>query len=266
MWLVALLLGVVEGLTEFLPVSSTGHLILTSAWLDAHGFGFEGRRAELFEIFIQIGAIFSVVVEYRGRFTSLARDALRKDDARAFVLRLAIAFVPAAALGFVAHDFIADRLFSPASVALALIVGALGILVIEGLKLPAHTHTTDAMSWRQALGVGLAQCLALWPGFSRSAATILGGLGMGLDRRAATEFSFFLAVPTLFAASGYGLLKNLRHLESGDALWLGVSTLVSFAVAWATIRWLLRYVSTHDFRAFAWYRIALGVVVLVALR
>jgi undecaprenyl-diphosphatase len=261
MWLVALLLGLVEGLTEFLPISSTGHLILTSWWLDFHG-----RRAELFEIFIQIGAILSVAVEYRARFTDLARDLPRSPAAQAFVLRLAIAFVPAAAIGFLAHDFISEQLFSPRSVALALITGALLILLIEGIHLPVRTVSTDAMTWRQALGVGVAQCLALWPGFSRSAATILGGLGMGLDRRSATEFSFFLALPTIAAASGYGLLKNLQFLEPGDLLWLAVATTVSFVVAWATIRWLLRYVATHDFRVFAWYRIALGVLVLVALR
>ena len=261
MLLVALLLGLVEGLTEFLPISSTGHLILTSWLLDFHG-----QRAELFEIFIQIGAILSVVVEYRERFTGLALELPRSSAARGFALRLLLAFVPAAGLGFLAHDFISARLFSPDSVALALIVGALLILLVEGLGLRARTLSTDAMSWQQALGVGLAQCLALWPGFSRSAATILGGLGVGLDRRSATEFSFFLAVPTIVAASGYGLLKNLEHLQPGDASWLALATGVSFVVAWAAIRWLLRYVATHDLRAFAWYRIVLGVVVLLALR
>ena len=261
MWGVALLLGLVEGATEFLPISSTGHLILTSWLLDFHG-----PRAEVFEIFIQIGAILAVVVEYRARFTALVLDLPRRAEARAFAVRIALAFLPAAVLGLLAHHFIAEHLFSPRTVALALIAGALLILLVEGLRLQARTHSTDDMSWHQAVGVGLAQCLALWPGFSRSAATILGGLGMGLDRRSATEFSFFLAVPTLVAASGYDLLKNAKHLEAGDALWLTVSTLVSFAVAWASIRWLLRYVSTHDFRAFAWYRIALGAIVLLTLR
>jgi undecaprenyl-diphosphatase len=261
MLLVALLLGLVEGLTEFLPISSTGHLILTSWLLDFHG-----QRAELFEIFIQIGAILAVVVEYRQRFTALALGLPRSGSERAFAFRVALAFVPAAAAGFFAHDFISARLFSPGSVALALIVGAVLILLVEGMRLKPRTHSTDAMSWPQALGVGLAQCLALWPGFSRSAATILGGLGMGLDRRSATEFSFFLAVPTIAAASGYGLLKNVEHLQPGDVQWLALATGVSFAVAWAAIRWLLRYVSTHDLRVFAWYRIALGVVVLLALR
>jgi undecaprenyl-diphosphatase len=257
MWLVALVLGVVEGLTEFLPISSTGHLILTSWLLDFHG-----KRAEVFEIFIQGGAILSVLIEYRVRFTQLAIDLPRSAEAQSFALRLAIAFVPAAAIGFLTHDFISDRLFSPRTVAMALIAGALLILLVERVHLPTHTRSTDAMSWRQALGIGCAQCLALWPGFSRSAATILGGLGMGLDRRTATEFSFFLAVPTILAASGYGLLKNLAHLEAGDTLWLAVAFAVSFFVAWATIRWLLRYVSTHDLRVFAWYRIALGAIVL----
>ena len=260
LWLVALLLGVVEGLTEFLPISSTGHLILTSELLDFHG-----KRAEAFEIFIQGGAILAVLVEYRARFTQLALDLPRSADARAFAVRLALAFLPAAAIGFLAHDFISDRLFSPRTVAFALIAGALLILLVERMPLKVRTTSTDAMTWPQALGIGAAQCLALWPGFSRSAATILGGLGMGLDRRSATEFSFFLAVPTIVAASGYGLLKNASQLEAGDAVWLAVATLVSFAVAWATIRWLLRYVATHDFRVFAYYRLALGALVLFAL-
>jgi len=261
MWFVALLLGVVEGLTEFLPVSSTGHLILTSAWLDFHG-----RRAEVFEIFIQLGAILSVVVEYRVRLTELALGFARSADDRAFVLRLFIAFLPAAVLGLAAHHYISEHLFSPRTVAFALITGALLILFVERLHLPVRTRSTDAMTWSQAAGVGLAQCLALWPGFSRSAATILGGLGMGLDRRSATEFSFFLAIPTLVAATLYDLWKNKDALAAGDALWLALASGISFAVAWATIRWLLGYVSTHDFRIFAWYRIALGVIVLIALR
>jgi undecaprenyl-diphosphatase len=261
MWLVALLLGVVEGITEFLPISSTGHLILTSSLLDFHG-----KRAEAFEIFIQLGAILSVVVEYRERFTRLAFDLPRDAEARAFAFRLGLAFVPAAAIGLLAHDFISDRLFSARSVALALIVGALLILAVERLRLPQKTHSTDAMSWRQALGIGFAQCLALWPGFSRSAATILGGIGVGLDRRTATEFSFFLAVPTIVAASGYALLKHASELEAGDATWLAVAFAVSFAVAWGSIRWLLRYVATHDLRVFAYYRLVLGALVLVALR
>ena len=236
-------------------------MILTSSLLDFHG-----KRAEAFEIFIQGGAILAVLVEYRARFTQLALDLPRSAEAQAFAFRLALAFVPAAAIGFLAHDFISERLFSPRSVALALIVGALLILLMERLPLRVRTHSTDAMSWQQALGVGAAQCLALWPGFSRSAATILGGLGMGLDRRSATEFSFFLAVPTILAASGYGLLKNASELEGGDAVWLAVATVVSFAVAWAAIRWLLRYVATHDLRVFAYYRLVLGMIVLVALR
>jgi undecaprenyl-diphosphatase len=261
MWLVALLLGVVEGLTEFLPISSTGHLILTSYWLDFHG-----KRAEVFEIFIQLGAILAVVVEYRERFARLARELPTSGEAQAFAVRLAIAFVPAAGLGLLAHDFISDRLFTPHGVAAALIAGALLILVVERMHLPVRTRSTDAMSWAQAAGIGVAQCLALWPGFSRSAATILGGLGVGLDRRSATEFSFFLAVPTLAAASLYALWKNAGHLAAGDALWLAVASAVSFGVAWAAIRWLLRYVSSHDFRIFAYYRLALGALVLLALR
>jgi undecaprenyl-diphosphatase len=158
-----------------------------------------------------------------------------------------------------------EKLFYPATVAAALIVGALLILLVEALPLRVRTHEIDDVGWKQALGIGLAQCLALWPGFSRSAATILGGLTAGLDRRAATEFSFFLALPTMIAATLYNLVKNYRWLEPGDALWLGLSSLVSFLVAWVSIRWLLRYVSTHSFAVFAWYRLAFGLIILIVL-
>ena len=189
MFWVAVILGIVEGLTEFLPVSSTGHLIVTSRLLD-----FEGKRAEVFNIFIQLGAILAVVWEYRVKLTRIALDLPSKPRARGFVWNLAIAFLPAAIIGLLTHDFISARLFSPFPVALALIAGALLILLVEALPLPMRTTDTDSVSRPQALLIGIAQCLALWPGFSRSAATILGGMGAGLDRRSATEFSFFLAL------------------------------------------------------------------------
>ncbi len=254
---VAVILGVVEGLTEFLPVSSTGHLIITS---DLLGLG--GKRMEVYVIFIQLGAILSVVWEYRKRLWGVVVDLPRTAAARGFVLNLLIAFLPAAVIGLLIHDFISEQLFSRLTVALALIVGALAILGVESRPLRVRTASVDGVSWRQALAIGFAQCLALWPGFSRSAATILGGLVVGLDRRSATEFSFFLAVPVMFAATFYDLLKNREHLIAGDALWLGIAFVVSFLVAWASVRWLLRFVSTHDFKPFAWYRLALGAVVL----
>jgi len=257
---VALLLGVVEGLTEFLPVSSTGHLIVTG-----HLIGFEGRRAEVFEIFIQLGAILAVVWEYRAKLVSETRHLGRALRVGGFAWNLALAFLPAAALGLLVHDFISERLFRPLTVALALIVGGLLILVVEALPLAPRTRNVDAVGPRQALGVGFAQCLALWPGFSRSAATILGGMVAGLDRRTATEFSFFLAIPTMFAATLYDLAKNFGHLAPGDLSWLALSFVVSFLVAWASVRWLLRFVSTHTFRAFAWYRLAFGLLILLVL-
>jgi undecaprenyl-diphosphatase len=257
---VALILGLLEGLTEFLPISSTGHLIVASDLL-----GFHGRRAELFEVFIQLGAILAVVWEYRHRLFAVAGGVAREPRARGFALRLAAAFLPSAILGLLAYDAITRRLFNPTSVGVALVAGALAIFVVEALPLAVRTHEAEAIGWRQALAVGVAQCLALWPGFSRSAATILGGLGAGLDRRAATEFSFFLAIPTMVGATSYSLWKRHDALVAGDLLWLAVAFAVSFVVAWATIRWLLRWVSSHTFIPFAWYRLALGLALLIWL-
>jgi undecaprenyl-diphosphatase len=257
---IAILLGIVEGLTEFLPISSTGHLIVLSRIL-----GFGGKRAEVFTIFIQLGAILSVVWEFRVRLIRVATGFPRRPAARKFVLNLFLAFLPAAVIGLGVHDFISDHLFSPATVAAALMAGSVLIFVVEGWPLERTTVDTDTVTWRQALLVGFAQCLALWPGFSRSAATILGGMSVGLDRRTATEFSFFLAIPTMFAATVYDLLKNYAFLEPGDLVWLALSFVISFLVAWGSVRWLLRYVSTHTFRPFAWYRLALGLIVLLVL-
>ena len=258
---VAILLGVVEGLTEFLPISSTGHLIVASSLV-----GFHGKRAEVFQVFIQLGAILSVLWEYRVRLFGAVRDLPRTEESRRFAFHLFLAFLPAAVVGLLIHDFISDHLFRVGTVAAALIVGAILILVVEALPLRVRTTVAERVTWKQALAIGAAQCLALWPGFSRSAATILGGLGVGLDRRSATEFSFFLAIPTMFAATLYDLVKNRGHLQPGDAGWLALAFVLSFLVAWGSIRWLLRYVSTHSFRVFAWYRIALGVLILVLSR
>jgi len=260
MFWVAILLGVVEGLTEFLPVSSTGHLIVASELV-----GFGGKRAEVFTIFIQLGAILSVVWEYRQRLMRVAAGLPKDPRARGFVLNLALAFLPAALLGLAVHGFISDRLFTPVTVAAALVAGAVLIFVVEGLPLRRRTADAGEVSVRQALLIGCAQCFALWPGFSRSAATILGGMCVGLDRRAATEFSFFLAIPTMFAATVYDLLKNFRWLEPGDLAWLALSFAISFLVAWASVRWLLRFVSTHSFRVFAWYRLAFGFLILLVM-
>jgi len=260
MFWIALLLGVVEGLTEFLPISSTGHLIVSG-----HLVGFEGKRAEAFEVFIQLGAILAVVWEYRVRLYRVALDLPHRAAARGFVVNLFLAFLPAALVGLLVHDFISDHLFSPATVAAALIAGALLIFAVEARPRAAATTEAEGIGARQALAVGLAQCLSLWPGFSRSAATILGGMTAGLSRRAATEFSFFLAIPTMFAATFYDLIKNREELLPGDMGWLALAFVVSFFVAWASVRWLLRFVSTHTLRAFAWYRLAFGAVILIVL-
>jgi undecaprenyl-diphosphatase len=260
LWWIAVVLGLVEGLTEFLPISSTGHLILAG-----HLMEFTGPRADLFEVFIQLGAILAVVWEYRARLFGLVGSLPARPEARRFAVSLAIAFVPAASVGFLVHDWIEDVLFGPRTVAWALIVGAFAILVVEAMPLRARTEEAEGITWRQALLVGLAQCVSLWPGFSRSAATILGGLLAGMSRRAATEFSFFLAVPIMVAASGLSLAKHRDDLLPGDTGPLALAFVLSFLVAWAAIRWLLWYVGTHRFRPFAWYRLALGALVLWVL-
>ncbi len=256
--LIALILGVVEGITEFLPISSTGHLILTERLC-----GFVGPRAEVFAVFIQLGAVVAVLVEYRKRLLGIAAHPLRQ---RGLLTGIAIAFVPAAAFGLLTHHWISEHLFGPTTVAAALVTGAVAIVAIERWKPVATIYRIDDVGPARAAIIGIAQCVSLWPGFSRSAATILGGLMCGLERRAATEFSFFLAMPTLGAATVFDLYKHRDALVPGDALWLLVATAVSFVVAWATIRWLLRYVATHDLTPFAWYRIIVGIVVWLAMR
>jgi undecaprenyl-diphosphatase len=253
LWLLSIILGVVEGLTEFLPISSTGHLILVSHW-----FGFTGDRAEVFEIFIQIGAVIAVIVEYRNKLIDVIRTGSFK-----FFANLAIAFLPAAVLGLAVHHWISEHLFGPRTVAAALIVGAIAIIVIERMRKTSQVGSVDDVGPVRAGLIGLAQCISLWPGFSRSAATILGGMLCGLERKTATEFSFFLAIPTLGAATVYDLYKKHDLLVPGDMTWLLLATVVSFLVAWASIRWLIRFVATHDLTPFAWYRIVLGIVVLL---
>ena len=256
----ALILGVVEGLTEFLPVSSTGHLILVSDLL-----GVNDEKGKVFDIVIQLGAILAVCWEYRGRFarafSGLATDRVQQR----FAANLAIAFAPAALLGLAFQSKIKAYLFNPVSVAVALVLGALAIFAIERWYerhgAPRITRVDD-MDWKDALKVGFAQCLSLVPGTSRSGATIMGGMLFGLSREAATEFSFFLAVPIMFAATGYQLVKYHDLLTVADLLPFAVGFVVSFVSALIAVRALIRYVARHDFRAFAWYRIALGAAVL----
>jgi undecaprenyl-diphosphatase len=256
----ALIQGVVEGLTEFLPVSSTGHLIIVSDLL-----GMNDEKGKVFDIVIQFGAILAVVWEYRARFVKVLAGLGRDKVQQRFVVNLAIAFIPAAAVGLLFASAIKARLFNPVSVAIALIVGALVIFWVESRparKLPARVEETDAMSWKEALWVGIAQCFSLIPGTSRSGATIIGGMLAGMSRKAATEFSFYLAVPILFAATGYQVVKYRALFNASDLAPFAVGMVTSFVFAMLAVRWLLRYVATHDFKPFAWYRIALGIVVL----
>ena len=253
----ALILGVVEGLTEFLPISSTGHLILAGDLLD-----FNGDKAKVFEIVIQTGAMLAIVWEYRVKFAGVIAGFAREEKAQRFVANLAIAFLPAAVLGLAFGNYVKAALFKPVPVAIAFIVGGLVILWAERREHRIAVQSVEDMSWTDALKVGCAQAFALIPGTSRSGATIIGGLLFGLSRRAATEFSFFLAVPTLIAAGAYDFYKNRALFDAGDVGVFAVGTVASFIAAFLCVRWLLRYITNHDFTIFAWYRIAFGIVVL----
>jgi undecaprenyl-diphosphatase len=254
----ALILGIVEGLTEFLPISSTGHLILAGDLL-----GFNDDKGKIFEIVIQTGAMLAVVWEYRRKFASVLGGLASDPAAQRFVANLVVAFLPAALLGLIFGNYIKAALFKPVPVAIAFIVGAFVILWAERRKHTVTVESVDDMSWKDALKIGFAQAFALIPGTSRSGATIIGGLLFGLSRKAATEFSFFLAVPTLVAAGAYDLYKNRSLLDLQDAGYFGVGLVASFLSAFLCIRWLLRYIMRHDFTLFAWYRIVFGIVVLV---
>ena len=254
----AAILGIVEGLTEFLPISSTGHLIVAGSLLD-----FNDERGKLFEIVIQSAAILAVMWEYRAKLGSVVGGLVRNEDAaRRFVMNVGIAFLPLAILGLVVGKHIKTALFNPITVATTSIIGALFILWAEKRKHTVHVQTVDELSWRDALKVGFAQALALIPGTSRSGATIIGGLFFGLSRRTATEFTFFLAMPTLIAATVYELYKERALLTTEDLGMWSVGFIASFVSAFLCVRWLLRYISSHDFTVFAWYRIAFGLVVL----
>jgi undecaprenyl-diphosphatase len=253
----ALLLGIVEGATEFIPVSSTGHLILAGHWL-----AFTGERAKVFEVVIQVGAILAIVWLYRGTFIRLALGWPRDAAAQRLLRNLEIAFLPAAVVGFLTHRFIQTYLFDPRIVAWALVVGGVAMLIVERRAPPARIATVDELPPRTALGIGLAQVLALIPGVSRSAATIMGGLGLGLSRPAATEFSFFLAVPVILAAGGFDLVANLGVLTARDLPLFAVGLATSFVAALIVVQIFVRFVSRHRFTGFAWYRIVVGVLLL----
>jgi undecaprenyl-diphosphatase len=255
----AAIMGVVEGLTEFLPISSTGHLILAGQLI-----GFTGEKAKLFEIVIQSGAIMAVLIEYRARFAAALTGIASDARARRFWINLGVAFMPLAVLGLAFNKAIKAHLFNATTVAITFIVGGIVILWVErgGRVRPSRVAEVEDMSVLDAFKLGVAQTFALLPGTSRSGATIIGGMLFGLSRKAATEFSFFLAVPTLVAASLYSLYKERALLSADDAgMWV-VGFVTAFLSAFACVRWLIRFVSTHDFRPFAWYRIVFGVVVL----
>jgi undecaprenyl-diphosphatase len=260
--LVALILGIVEGLTEFLPVSSTGHLIVAGSFL-----GYTGERAKVFEIVIQAGAILAVCWEFRARLIGVITGLGNNPVAQRFVVNLIVAFIPAAVLGLLFAKAIKRHLFAPLPVALAFIVGALVILWVERRMRVAPSRVriddVDDMRWRDALKIGFAQAFALIPGTSRSGATIIGGMLFGLSRPAATRFSFFLAIPTLLAACAYDFLRNRALFSGQDLQGLAIGFAAAFVAAFLCVRWLIRYVSRHDFVPFAWYRIAFGLLILV---
>jgi len=263
----AAVMGVVEGLTEFLPISSTGHLILAGALL-----GFDDEKAKVFDIAIQTGAIFAVILVYWQKIKSTVIALPTQRLARRFVLNVFIAFVPAVVLGLLFGSAIKAHLFTPTVVASSFIIGGFIILWVEGWgRKPLHEgHPDDharivnveSMTPMDALKVGLVQCLAMVPGTSRSGATIIGGMLLGMSRKAATDFSFYLAIPTLIGAGVYSLYKERALLSMADVPMFAVGLVFSFLSAWLCVRWLLRYIATHSFVVFAWYRIAFGIVVL----
>lgn len=257
----AAIMGVVEGLTEFLPISSTGHLILAGSLL-----GLDDAKAKVFDIAIQTGAILAVIIVYWQKIRDTIVQLPGRPQARRFALNVAIAFVPAVILGLLFGKTIKDQLFNAEVVATTFIVGGLVILWAEKRHARAATapriFDVDAMTPMDALKVGLVQCFAMIPGTSRSGATIIGGMLLGLSRKAATDFSFYLAIPTLIGAGVYSLYKERALLSIADVPMFGVGLLFSFISAWLCIRWLLRYIASHTFAGFAWYRIAFGIVVL----
>jgi undecaprenyl-diphosphatase len=256
----AILLGIVEGLTEFLPISSTGHLILADRLL-----GLEGPESKLFDIVIQLGAILAVCWVYRERLVQAVAGLATERTQQRFVANIVIAFLPAAVAGVVLYRFIKDVLFSPWVVAVSFIVGGFLILLIERVRPRPTVENVDRISWSMALGIGCCQILAMIPGVSRAGATIMGGLMLGVDRAPATQFSFFLAIPTMLGAAVYDLYKNRAILSSEGAGLIAIGFVVAFIAALFVVRRLVDFVSRHGFGVFAWYRIVVGVVALIAL-
>ncbi len=281
----AVLLGMLEGLTEYLPISSTGHLILAGHWL-----GFTGHVAVSVEICIQLGAVLAVVAYERAKIRSLLSHANREQRELRhhllspassfmhtvrtstgthhhlwFLIGLGVAFLPAALVGLLTHEWIEEHLFSPRTVALSLILGGIIILIVETWPGTVRCTALEHIGLSRAVGVGLAQCVALIPGMSRSGSTIVGGLLLGLDRKVATEFSFFLALPTMFAATGYKFVQSYHLFNAQDLLALFIGMVVSFLVAWAVIAAFLSYVKRHSLKVFGYYRVVLGTIILIVL-
>lgn len=257
----ALIMGLVEGFTEFLPISSTGHLILAGSLLE-----FTGEKVKVFEIAIQAGAMLAVIWEFRARIAAVLSGLGSDPKAQRFAINVIVGFLPAAILGLLFNKVITAALFKPVPVATAFIVGGLIILWVErrakNNPVAVRIQSVDDMTLLDALKVGCAQAFALIPGTSRSGATIIGGMMLGLSRKAATEFSFFLAIPTLLGATFYSLYKQRELLSAADLPMFGIGTLSAFISAFLCVRWLLRYISSHDFTIFAWYRIVFGIVVI----
>ena len=264
----AFFLGIVEGITEFLPISSTGHLILVGKWID-----FASTDSKVFEVVIQLGSILAVMWIFRERLIKLCVGTLQRDPVEmGFMRNLIIAFLPSAIIGFIFIKAIKALFFQPAVVAVTLILGGFIMLWVERTRPGGQSAgssvtatTLESISWKQALGVGCAQCLAMIPGTSRSGATIIGGMLAGINRKTATEFSFFLAMPTMMAAAGYDMFKNASLISQADMLAIAVGFASAFFSALVVVRAILAFISKHTYRAFGWYRILLGVVVAVWL-
>jgi len=252
-----IILGIIEGVTEFLPVSSTGHLILAGDVL-----AFTGERAKVFEIFIQLGAILSVVWLYRARLASIIRG-IGTSKANDFLIKIFLAFLPSAIVGLLAHSYIKHYLFNPITVAIALVGGGIAIIFIEKAIKKPQVLDIDTISYKSALGVGLFQVLSLFPGVSRAGATIMGGLILSLERRVAAEFSFFLAIPTMFAAASFDLLKGIKYLEPTDLPIFALGFVTAFVSAILVIKVFLRYIARNNFLPFGYYRIVFGIVALL---
>lgn len=253
----AILLGIIEGVTEFLPISSTGHLIVAGDLI-----GFQGKNADVFEVVIQLGAILAICVLYFRRLLNVVIGLPTEPSARRFAMAVIVAFIPAAVLGLLLHDFIKSVLFSPFVVCVSLIVGGIAILLIERHEPEVKIREVEDFTFLTALKVGLFQCLAMVPGVSRSGATILGSLLIGVERKTAAEFSFFLAIPTMLGATVLDLWKARDYLTMDDSAVIAIGFIAAFISALIVVRWLVNYISRHDFSAFGWYRIIFGSLML----